>query len=70
VGITAGGGHYKDEWLVYKSVEVNEYLVKAKLGPAAIKSICFSYLDHPARITSQSHANARTAETALVPAGV
>jgi len=32
-GITGGGGQYNDDWLVNKSVEVNEYLVKAETSP-------------------------------------
>jgi len=33
-GITGRGGQYNDDWLVNKSVKVNEYLVKA--NPRAV----------------------------------
>jgi len=30
-GITGGGGQYNEAWLVHKSVEVNEHIVKANM---------------------------------------
>jgi len=34
-----GGGQYKEDWFVHKSLEVKEYLVKAKYPPPPLRDI-------------------------------
>jgi len=46
-----GGGQSHDDWLVHKSVEVNEYLVKANVTPYEARPFVCLCLGHQSGVT-------------------